>query len=125
MFSSFYLQACSNPLLYGWLNDNFRKEFQKIGASFQRKNNNNAAIQSRVDAVKSSTDGRTVRRAIIQETTNNEEGVNGGHATQLVVQETSKKPERELQAEMTAVVVTHNAPPDSIADVTIPMQDDS
>lgn len=25
--------ACANPLLYGWLNDNFRKEFRQIGAS--------------------------------------------------------------------------------------------
>jgi hypothetical protein len=25
--------ACSNPLLYGWLNDNFRKEFKEILAS--------------------------------------------------------------------------------------------
>lgn len=74
---------------------------------------------------KSSTGGRAVRHAIIQETTNNEEGVNGGHATQLVVQETGMKPERELQTEMTAVVMTHNAPPESVADVTIQMQDDS
>jgi len=106
-FFFFLLKACSNPLLYGWLNDNF------------------PAIQSRVDAAKSSTAGRTVRHAIIQETTNNEEGVNGGHATQLVVQETNMKPDRELQTEMTAVVVTHNAPPDSVADVMIQMQDDS
>ena len=26
--------ACANPLLYGWLNDNFRKEFREIWASF-------------------------------------------------------------------------------------------
>jgi neuropeptide Y receptor len=25
-----YLSACSNPLLYGWLNSNFRKEFNEI-----------------------------------------------------------------------------------------------
>ncbi|KAI9556585.1 NPFG-protein-coupled receptor [Daphnia sinensis] len=29
--------ACANPLLYGWLNDNFRKEFHKIGTSFIAK----------------------------------------------------------------------------------------
>jgi hypothetical protein len=29
MFFS-HLTACSNPLLYGWLNDNFRKEFYEI-----------------------------------------------------------------------------------------------
>ncbi|XP_057373344.1 neuropeptide F receptor-like [Daphnia carinata] len=29
--------ACANPLLYGWLNDNFRKEFHKIGTSFITK----------------------------------------------------------------------------------------
>ncbi|EFX68123.1 hypothetical protein DAPPUDRAFT_330424 [Daphnia pulex] len=39
--------ACANPLLYGWLNDNFRKEFQKIGTSFvARSNNNRATTQS-------------------------------------------------------------------------------
>lgn len=31
------MQACANPLLYGWLNDNFRKEFQKIGETLRRK----------------------------------------------------------------------------------------
>ena len=25
--------ACANPLLYGWLNDNFRKEFKEIFAA--------------------------------------------------------------------------------------------
>lgn len=31
-------QACANPpLLIGWLNDNFRKEFHKIGASLMGK----------------------------------------------------------------------------------------
>lgn len=25
-----FTTACSNPLLYGWLNDNFRKEFNEI-----------------------------------------------------------------------------------------------
>lgn len=30
----FLCKACANPLLYGWLNDNFRKEFHKIGTSF-------------------------------------------------------------------------------------------
>lgn len=28
--------ACANPLLYGWLNDNFRKEFREIGTSVCR-----------------------------------------------------------------------------------------
>ncbi|XP_046643417.1 neuropeptide F receptor-like [Daphnia pulicaria] len=39
--------ACANPLLYGWLNDNFRKEFHKIGTSFvARSKNNRATTQS-------------------------------------------------------------------------------
>lgn len=29
--------ACANPLLYGWLNDNFRKEFCEIWASVTGK----------------------------------------------------------------------------------------
>ena len=37
IFFLFFFKACSNPLLYGWLNDNFRKEFQKIGASLKRR----------------------------------------------------------------------------------------
>jgi hypothetical protein len=40
-FSSFvFLKACANPLLYGWLNDNFRKEFHRIGTSFIAKRRN-------------------------------------------------------------------------------------
>ncbi len=35
-------QACANPLLYGWLNDNFRKEFHKIGTSFVARTKNDA-----------------------------------------------------------------------------------
>lgn len=33
-------KACANPLLYGWLNDNFRKEFRRIGRSFIAKRRN-------------------------------------------------------------------------------------
>ncbi|XP_065361926.1 neuropeptide F receptor isoform X1 [Calliphora vicina] len=34
--------ACSNPLLYGWLNDNFRKEFQELLC--RNKENTNIAL---------------------------------------------------------------------------------
>uniref|UniRef100_A0A1I8NTF3 G-protein coupled receptors family 1 profile domain-containing protein n=1 Tax=Stomoxys calcitrans TaxID=35570 RepID=A0A1I8NTF3_STOCA len=34
--------ACSNPLLYGWLNDNFRKEFQELLCRY--KENTNIAL---------------------------------------------------------------------------------
>ena len=40
-FLFFHSKACANPLLYGWLNDNFRKEFHKIGTSFIAKTKNN------------------------------------------------------------------------------------
>ncbi|XP_064466082.1 neuropeptide F receptor-like isoform X1 [Ornithodoros turicata] len=42
--------ACSNPLLYGWLNDNFRKEFKEIFASccgsaaLRRRTSNNELV---------------------------------------------------------------------------------
>lgn len=32
--------ACSNPLLYGWLNDNFRKEFQELLCRYKENTNN-------------------------------------------------------------------------------------
>lgn len=32
--------ACSNPLLYGWLNDNFRKEFQELLCRYKQNTNN-------------------------------------------------------------------------------------
>ncbi|XP_032788033.2 neuropeptide F receptor [Daphnia magna] len=38
--------ACANPLLYGWLNDNFRKEFHKIGTSFVAKTMKTKATNS-------------------------------------------------------------------------------
>ncbi|CAH0597879.1 unnamed protein product [Chrysodeixis includens] len=40
--------AVSNPLLYGWLNDNFRKEFEEILCCCKkRQNNKNTRIKSR------------------------------------------------------------------------------
>ncbi|XP_037944322.1 neuropeptide F receptor-like [Teleopsis dalmanni] len=33
--------ACSNPLLYGWLNDNFRKEFQELLCGYKETTNVN------------------------------------------------------------------------------------
>ncbi|CAH0763478.1 unnamed protein product [Diatraea saccharalis] len=41
--------AVSNPLLYGWLNDNFRKEFEEILCCCQKKSNikNNTRIKNR------------------------------------------------------------------------------
>ncbi|KAK4015651.1 hypothetical protein OUZ56_030625 [Daphnia magna] len=38
--------ACANPLLYGWLNDNFRKEFHRLGTSFIAKRRNQIGGQS-------------------------------------------------------------------------------
>ncbi|KAI9556686.1 hypothetical protein GHT06_016476 [Daphnia sinensis] len=38
--------ACANPLLYGWLNDNFRKEFHRLGRSFVAKRRNQIGGQS-------------------------------------------------------------------------------
>lgn len=35
--------ACSNPLLYGWLNDNFRKEFNEILCCIKLGHNSSAA----------------------------------------------------------------------------------
>lgn len=46
--------ACSNPLLYGWLNDNFRKEFQELLCRYQE--NTNVALNGHM------TGGRQTRR---------------------------------------------------------------
>jgi hypothetical protein len=42
-------KACANPLLYGWLNDNFRKEFRRIGWSFIAKRRNQTGARDMSD----------------------------------------------------------------------------
>ncbi|KAF4528607.1 hypothetical protein B566_EDAN009211 [Ephemera danica] len=55
--------ACSNPLLYGWLNDNFRKEFKEILATFCPWIPVEA-VQERVNSFRSSLkESRRKRRA--------------------------------------------------------------
>nr|XP_040224926.2 neuropeptide F receptor isoform X1 [Anopheles coluzzii] len=63
--------ACSNPLLYGWLNDNFRKEFNELlcrtsaggpghgsgGHSNGSRANGGAATVGRTRAARTATDG--------------------------------------------------------------------
>ena len=55
-------KACSNPLLYGWLNDNFRKEFQKIGNSIRRQRG------QRLLATAARNKGSVASTAIIRDT---------------------------------------------------------
>ncbi|XP_049794600.1 neuropeptide F receptor-like, partial [Schistocerca nitens] len=51
--------ACSNPLLYGWLNDNFRKEFLEIAAALcPCAPAAQAAVRERVGSLRSSLAGR-------------------------------------------------------------------
>lgn len=38
--------ACSNPLLYGWLNDNFRKEFNEILCCWRRDQSANVTCRT-------------------------------------------------------------------------------
>lgn len=39
--------ACSNPLLYGWLNDNFRKEFNEILCCLRNHDSSSSALKLR------------------------------------------------------------------------------
>lgn len=48
--------ACSNPLLYGWLNDNFRKEFYELLCKDRVVNDRNGEMQ-RLSTMHGSTRG--------------------------------------------------------------------
>lgn len=48
--------ACSNPLLYGWLNDNFRKEFYDLLCKDGTRNERNGEMQ-RLSTMHGSTRG--------------------------------------------------------------------
>lgn len=50
--------ACSNPLLYGWLNDNFRKEFKEILKCFKGKNSSRASAALKLKAIDASFNGQ-------------------------------------------------------------------
>lgn len=52
-----FLTACSNPLLYGWLNDNFRKEFNEIMCCI-KINHNSSTSTLRLKAIDASTAGK-------------------------------------------------------------------
>lgn len=52
------LTACSNPLLYGWLNDNFRKEFKEILKCCRRRNTNRASTALKLKAIDASFNGQ-------------------------------------------------------------------
>lgn len=52
-----FLTACSNPLLYGWLNDNFRKEFNEI-LCCSKANQNSTSSTLRLKAIDASTAGK-------------------------------------------------------------------
>lgn len=56
--------ACSNPLLYGWLNDNFRKEFNEILCCI--KNNQHSTSNLRLKAIETSCAGK--KRALSEVT---------------------------------------------------------
>jgi hypothetical protein len=53
------MKACSNPLLYGWLNDNFRKEFNEILCCIKA---NQSSASLRLKALDASCAGK--RRAM-------------------------------------------------------------
>ena len=38
------LSACINPILYGWLNENFRREFLLVFSCFRRRHSNNTPL---------------------------------------------------------------------------------
>lgn len=74
--------ACSNPLLYGWLNDNFKKEFLEIiGIVLPCKGN--YTPRRRDDAAKVSTAQQQGReeRPMVMYTKASETQVNGNHGT--------------------------------------------
>jgi hypothetical protein len=45
------ISACSNPLLYGWLNDNFRKEFNEIFKTCQWHKNRGTNSELKLKAL--------------------------------------------------------------------------
>ncbi|XP_059469619.1 neuropeptide F receptor [Neocloeon triangulifer] len=72
--------ACSNPLLYGWLNDNFRKEFKEILAVFCPWIPVEA-VQERVNSIRSSMrESRRRRRAEKEVISQGRSGVASGDA---------------------------------------------
>ena len=55
--------ACSNPLLYGWLNDNFKKEFLKICFCFKLKKDSPPSRKSQYGRMKNTNIELDVTRA--------------------------------------------------------------
>jgi len=57
-----FFKACSNPLLYGWLNDNFRKEFNEI-LSCNRANHQLTAVTIKLHSADQSFAAALKKRA--------------------------------------------------------------
>ncbi|MPD05394.1 Neuropeptide F receptor [Portunus trituberculatus] len=75
--------ACSNPLLYGWLNDNFKKEFLEIiNILLPGRCKVSATPRGEVTKLPSGSQGRPAEeRPMVMYTKASESQVNGSHGT--------------------------------------------